>query len=73
MNYVTWKFECPFFVIINKKRSYMSKLACTRFCRTNREFVRFSLIGGTPLAECCVWLRAAFTLYLEGDVVVVGD
>lgn len=43
------------------------------FCRTNRGLVRFSLIGGTPLAECCVWLTVEFTLNLEGDVVTVGD
>jgi hypothetical protein len=40
---------------------------------TNRELVRLSLIGGTPLAECCVWLTVEFTVYLEGDVVAVGD
>jgi hypothetical protein len=35
--------------------------------------VRFSLIGGTPLVEYCVWLTVEFTLYLEGDVVGVDD
>ena len=43
------------------------------FCRTNRGLVRFSLIGGTPLAECCDWVTVEFTLNLEGDVVAVGD
>lgn len=40
---------------------------------TFRGLVRFSLIGGTPLAECCVWLTVEFTLNLEGDVVAVAD
>jgi hypothetical protein len=43
------------------------------FCMTNRELVRFSLIGGTPLAECCAGLTVEFTLNLEGDVVAVAD
>jgi hypothetical protein len=59
------------------ENTYLGKPVCMLqlfwFCRTNRALVRFSLIGGTPLAECCVWLTVEFTLYLEGDVVAVGD
>jgi hypothetical protein len=66
-----------YFVTINGKHSYLGKPVCMLqliwFCRTNRGLVRFSLIGGTPLAESCVWLTVEFTLNLEGDVVAVGD
>jgi hypothetical protein len=43
------------------------------FSRTNRELVRLNLIGGVPMADCCGWLGAKFTIYLEEDAEAVGN